>query len=205
MLLKNFRPLIEFGDWGTFKNVAGTVIDKSSFLVVNGRGNNGNGHSIKCATQNYNYNSTTAANNFVAEQTAYTYHGIVGTINSSSPTDADKYNGFILFLGTGNTPVTSTDYKLDTPCTLAVTSSSCLHYQEGYTLVERTFQNNTGSSVTIKEVGCYLFQEQGTRNTAYPILIGRKVLSVPVTIAANESCTFNYIINSADISLEGSD
>jgi hypothetical protein len=202
MLLNNFKPLIEFFAESTFVNVLGETVYKDT--VLGGQQAQGNviamGHNYNASVLCYNYNATTGSNSYTDEQTTYNWSGVTNPRigNVSSGVYDTRYNGFVLFVGTGNTAVTANDYKLDTPVELDVTSASCIHTENNKTYVARTFQNNTGSPVTINEIGCYLFASQMEANLSdnHPIvLIGRRVLQTPVTMANGDMYTFTYIID----------
>ena len=117
-----------------------------------------------------------------------------------------------MFAGTGDTPVSSSDYKLENAVELNIISASCVHNADETTIITRTFQNNTGEEVIIKEVGLYMFCSQ-TSNDTYKnekyyvpvIMLGRKVLNTPIIIANNESYTFTYKIDMSQISFAEAD
>ena len=217
MLLDNFKLLISFYRNAQFTDTAGNSIAKISFLggqngQVFGNHNNTsepivNNHCVIGALS-YNYDITSEANSYTDEQTAYTWMNIT---NSSSSNRYDisneRYNGFILFAGTGNTPAAASDYKLDNAVILDSLSASCTHNEDGRTIVTRTFQNNTGENVTIKEIGLYVFKSVSSQNnyTSRAVMIGRKVLNTPVTLAEGECYTFTYVIDMSRISFEEAD
>ena len=158
-------------------------------------------HRKRCVTRSFNYITTTASNGFVDEQAKYGWKDIV--CNSSSWAATDRYNGFTLFLGSGDTPVTPEDYKLENAVILDVTAASCYQEPNGKIIVSRTFKNNTEEAVTIKEAGCYLFaQIPNAQYYAPVVMIARKVLKTPVIIPVGEIYTFNYSIDMSRISFE---
>lgn len=116
-------------------------------------------------------------------------------------------NGFTIFVGTGNAAVTANDYSLNTPVTLDVTAASCTTNANGIVTTSRTFENNTGSSVTIREIGLYIFRQHTEfSGTLIPVvMIGRKVLDTPVTIPNGEQRTFEYVIDMNHISFSDLD
>ena len=131
--------------------------------------------------------------------TSYNWNMVVSTAVDSTvaPIPNLLYNGFVLFVGDGITEPAATDYKLTNAIELDVASASCIHNANGKTYVARTFTNNTGADVTIKELGCYLFASNVAGKNATPIpivMIGRTVLDTPVTIANGDSQTFTYVI-----------
>lgn len=200
MLLNNYKPLVSFCPDLTFKNVKGETVQKRDIMSEFEIRDGANYDRADCEASNlrYDYTTTTATNNFTDEQTDYDWAEII-TNNKQFSSNADpRYiaNGFVLFVGTGNTPETKNDYKLANSIELDVTSASCTHNANGKTYVERTFQNNTGLSVTIKELGCYMFSfNPGSMADDLPvIMIARKVLETPVVIADGDNQTFTYVI-----------
>lgn len=77
----------------------------------------------------------------------------------------------------------------------------------------RIFQNITGSEVTIKEIGLYLFRSNccAYENYLMPagnvpiVMLGRKVLETPITLADGECYTFSYTIDMNKISFAEAD
>ena len=208
MLVNNFKMLITFVNSNTFKDVGG--YDKTYAFLGGKNGydtsstDTGVNHHSLFGTLAYNYDPTPGSNSYVSEQTAYKYTGITnGSSSSSSATyPANRYTGLIIYVGTGETPVTANDYKLDTPISLSVVSASCIINSNNTVEVERTFQNNTENDVVIKEIGLYVFASQSNQQSqvlTLPILIGRKVLNEPVTILVGAAYTFNYSINMNNI------
>ena len=208
MLLNNFRPLVSFYSKSNFVDVHGDNVAKEDFLT--GHSNSGvlNSHSFKGSNLTYDYTSTTGTNNYTKEIEKYKWTGIVANSSSSSnysdggvPTFR---NGMVLFVGTGDTPVTANDYCLAEAKELQVTGASCTHTENETTLVTRSFINNTSEDVTIKEVGLYVFHDfNGVTNSnyyQYIVMIGRIVLDTPVTMAVGEGYTFTYIIDMSNIS-----
>lgn len=223
MLTNNYKTLLSFNKNKTFKNVLGDTVDIKT--VLSGQGLNGktteystgenpsiaftassprtwvlNNHEYRASVSSFNYDTTNATNSYTQEATSYNWDMVVSTaVNSSSnPIPNLLYNGFVLFVGDGMTEPAETDYKLANAVELDVTGASCIHNANGKTYVARTFTNNTGVDVTIKELGCYLFASNvsGMNATPLPIvMIGRTVLDTPVTIANGDSQTFTYVIN----------
>ena len=223
MLLDNFRPLISFYAGSNFIDVKGNVVSVNDRLCQSmyyGGGKTAytaNGHSFKGHYKHFNYNPTTSTNNYKNEQSLYGWQGVVSSNSTNGNTMTEdnghyRRNGFILFIGTGNTPVETSDYKLENAVELNIISASCVHNADETTIITRTFQNNTGEEVIIKEVGLYMFCSQ-TSNDTYKnekyyvpvIMLGRKVLNTPIIIANNESYTFTYKIDMSKISFAEAD
>lgn len=221
MLVNNFKQLISFSD-GNFTDVAGNAVAVENFLMPGmsaGTSTNraANGFNNLSQTRHYNYNSTTASNSYVDEQTSYTWYNVVSTfadnattMNNSTTNAGFRKNGFTMFVGTGDTAVTADDYKLDTPVTLDVLNASCVHNSDNTTVITRTFQNNTGNDVVIKEKGIYVFASQsgnsGLSSGGVPVvMIGRKVLDTPVTIPNGGAYTFTTTIDMSQITFSEAD
>ncbi len=225
MLTNNYKTLLSFNKNKTFKNVLGDTVDIKT--VLGGQGLNGktteystnagstgitytastprtwveNNHEYRASVSSFNYDATTATNSYTKETTSYNWANVVCYVNSQGSNSHANliYNGFVLFVGDGTTEPTETDYQLANAVELDVASASCVHNANGKTYVARTFTNNTGSDVTIKELGCYLFAASVPPTTEplsqFPIvMIGRTVLDTPVTIANGDSQTFTYVI-----------
>ena len=221
MLTNNYKTLLSFNKNKTFKNVLGDTVDIKT--VLGGQGLNGktteyttgggtsfswsnttpktyvqNNHEYRASVSSFNYDATNATNSYTKETTSYMWDNIVCNRASGGSNYANVlYNGFVLFVGDGTTEPADTDYKLANAVELDVVSASCIHNANGKTYVSRTFTNNTGANVTIKELGCYLFSSQvvDATNSTPIVMIGRTVLETPVTIANGDSQTFTYVIN----------
>lgn len=216
MLVNNFRPLISFYADSDFKDVLGNTIAKKNYLsgqLISSSSSSDvskvNGHNYLGSCLNYNYNITPNTNSFTKEKEYYNWENVVATDRSSTVKDNNyaysRYNGMVLFVGTGDTPVTAEDYCLAEAKELSVTGASCVHSSNEKTAITRTFVNETGEDVTIKEVGAYIFftgyGNTGNGSYNYPVvMIGRKVLDEPVTMAVGDSYTFTYIIDMSNIS-----
>lgn len=206
MLLNNFRKLITFGYYGAFTNVLGSSVNKINFLNRGTESSCVNSY-IPCVIYNFNYNATTASNNYTQELTTYSWKDVLSTSTSSttSSTSSSRYNGFTIFVGTGETTPTAEDYKLDTPVELDVLDASCYHFENGMTVVSRTFQNNTESDVTIKEIGVYIFAHGGNTASHPCVMIARTVLDTPITIPVGDVHTFSYKIDFSQIQFAEAD
>lgn len=219
MLVNNFKPLLFFGNnLGTFKNVLGNDVSVKDFLGkltltdtrMYGASDNYmniiNNHTLWGISRSFNYDITTSTNSCTDEQTTYGWQSVViGVTGYNLPM---QECGFTMFVGTGNTAVTASDYKLDTPLTLDVLSASCIQNSDGTVEVQRTFKNNTGNDVVIKEKGLYVFSGKGTTtfNAPVPIvMIGRKVLDAPVTIPDGGVYTFTTTIDMSQITFSEAD
>ena len=212
MLVNNFKMLITFANTNTFKDVGNNNVTYK-FLGGKATGTSGvllNNHHA-WGTLGYDYDLTTGSNSYTNEQTPYSYLDIVcDKLGTGTTNDLNNIqNGFILFVGTGDTPVTANDYKLDTPISLPVASASCKHNTDNTTVVMRTFVNETEDDIEIKEIGLYVFQTNrytsSDTRTFLPVLIGRKVLENPVIIGTGSSYAFTYTINMNNITFSEAD
>lgn len=100
-------------------------------------------------------------------------------------------------VGFGDTPESAEDYVLASPnngtlLTSVAQARIALGNREILDIVG-TFRNNTGSNVTVKEVGVI-----GAARSANAALICRKVLENPLTIAPGEAYSFNYRLKIKD-------
>lgn len=207
MLLNNFIPLIDFYPDSDFVDVGGNTIHRYDIMPGNA-GSEPRNDNVTTGIHCFNYNATVAANAFTDEQEFYNWYDTVGAPGLYANTRIDRNQracGFTLFAGTGNTAVQASDYCLDNFIELEVIDSACYHYDDHRTETKRTFRNNTANSVTINELGLYMFAQQGSQygtgdGTNYPvIMIGRKVLTSPITLAVGDIYTFSYIINMSNV------
>lgn len=123
-------------------------------------------------------------------------------------TNASPPVGLYMILGSGDTPPTKDDYKLDSfiPTTdLSVQN----YYGTGPTLeshpsymlsITTSYKNNTNENITVKEIGIarsFLLPFSSNNNTNYEIrhiLLVREVLQNPVIIKPDEITSFTVVI-----------
>ncbi len=106
----------------------------------------------------------------------------------------DSYYGGI-YLGSGETPVTRSDYKIDPVKSGNVTYAVNWGLDDNgkpYTLFSIAYSNNSNKNVKISEIGYFL--DVGTVNNIGPVLIDRTLLDSPVVVAPGESCGIKYKI-----------
>ena len=208
MLVNNFRPLVSFYSKSNFVDVHGDIVAKEDFLTGHSTSNVINSHSFKGSNLTYDYTTTTGTNTYTKEVEKYKWTNVVANSSMTSAysdsTVPSFRNGMVLFVGTGDTPVTANDYCLAESKELQVTGASCTHTENETTLVTRSFINNTADDVIIKEVGLYVFHDfNGVTNAntyQYIVMVGRTVLDTPVTMAVGDGYTFTYIIDMSNIS-----
>ena len=102
-----------------------------------------------------------------------------------------------VIIGSGTTPPTIDDYKLENRITLSgITSSGSVSTTSddgGITLISvLTIANNSGQEITIGE--CGIFTNNGSTGDAYCALIERTVLESPITIPAGGVGQVTYTI-----------
>ena len=214
MLTSNFRALISFQNKHPVKNVLGETQTKEDvFMSQRGNGKTPpNNHSNTGIVGYLDYSSTPNSNVYTQEQTTYTWANIVNNYNSETTQNQGRTSGLTLFVGTGNTPATSEDYKLESAIELEVTGASCEHSTNEKTYITRTFKNQTEAPVTITELGVYVFtshennRDTTTDSKVFPIImVGRQVLNEPVEIQPGDIYTFTYVIDFSGIDISQAD
>ena len=116
------------------------------------------------------------------------YNNLNSTIYKTSET---SNSGFRLLYGSGDTPESTADYKLDEPLGIMGVSGSC-GYGSGNYIVTGTGINTGETAITIKEIGmaAVLQDNQG----AQAFLVARKVIP-PRTVQPNETFTFSMSLD----------
>ena len=188
MLVNNFKILLDFDTSKVFTNTNGDLITKSD-------PDSSYGHSVGQILVPFNYQLTTSLNNMKSECTNYVYS--TSGLSESSYTNRmleNNGNGLTLFVGEGDTAVTANDYSLSSPLNLEVINSACYHNANNTITTVRTFRNDLEVAKTIKEVGLYIFKATSTGYKTYPVMIGRRILTTPVTLAPTDCYTFTYTI-----------
>ncbi len=221
MLTNNFKQLMNWYAGCTFTNVLGLTTNKITVMgaqandlsATNQTNNNymygvtTYGHPQYGVAYNFEYYPSVNLSNYTAEKTSYKWINITySSGNTTTTAKAYMRNGFTIFLGTGDTEATVNDYCLADAIKLASTGGSCTHLANGLTTVQRTFVNNTENDVTIKEIGLYMFSPNSETGKEYPIvLMGRKVLSSPITIPVGDTYVATYNIDFRNISYAEAD
>ena len=118
-------------------------------------------------------------------------------INGKSITLAKWYNSqysdfhFALIGGSGSTPPTEDDYKLENPIALTSAGQSILYDKEHTITIVEVLKNASSESVTITEVACKV--HGGNYGGAWDWIISRDLIT-PITIPAGETRTIQYTI-----------
>jgi len=127
----------------------------------------------------------------------------VGIVNSNSNfCITGGYGSYTqgIVLGTSDSPYSPTQYKLQSIISHGSGSGQMLYGVEsidtpqlvtdGYRIViSRVFTNVSGESITVKEIGIYMYAY-----TAGSVMMARDVIT-PVTVANGQSLTVRYIIS----------
>lgn len=100
------------------------------------------------------------------------------------------YEGIIL--GTGTTPPTYSDYKMENYKTGLTYSNSTISWFAPNLIITESATNKTGADIIVSEVGVFGVDDQKASNRK--ILLTRNVIE-PMTIKPNETKTFTVKIN----------
>ncbi len=144
-----------------------------------------------------NYLQVTATNN--TEQYIYMYNQETAEhFFADAPVNVSNHG---IVVGTGDTAVDNTDYKLETQLGEGVGAGQITHGAMVFVatvevganidfVLKRSFVNNTGSTITVKEAGVYV------RNLMVPTqhCIIRDVLGVPIDVPDKCALTVYYTI-----------
>jgi len=135
-------------------------------------------------------------------QSSVTVKRVDGTLDSGNY-DANTFainagennNDYGIVIGSGSTAVNKcSDYalenKLNLDCSAVTVNSTTCDNEKIELSAYRSFTNNTGSDVTIREVGLYC---AGT-STSYIHCIDRTVLSEPITLQNGKTVKIMYMI-----------
>ena len=105
-----------------------------------------------------------------------------------------------IILGTGDTAVTPSDYKLVTPIVHGTTTGTMEYLGHWFSstvtvsapnasfTMERMYKNSSGGTITVKEIGIYSFDEN------FVFCICRDVLSSSVSVSDGEYLKVTYTI-----------
>lgn len=133
--------------------------------------------------------------------TAYYREYINGTSNATFDNDCPTtsttvgnaqrpLNKISIVIGSGDVAPTYDDYKMGNPLNLSTVTQS-YSTNGGVMTFVKTFKNDSGSEVTVKEVGLF-----GTPDDySNCVVLTRTVLSSPVTIANGETKTFTVVVD----------
>jgi hypothetical protein len=110
-----------------------------------------------------------------------------------------------IVLGTNDTPVSIGQYNLQSPISHgtgagqlsygATNVESLVKDTTWYFRVIRTFTNNSGASITVKEMGLFVRLGMSSSPYYYSCMLARDVLTTPITIPSGSTLTVRYIIS----------
>lgn len=112
---------------------------------------------------------------------------------------SDLYSYGYVYFGTGTTPATLDDYKLESIITSGISiseQSETSSLADNVITKKATYilKNNSSSDITIGEIGIYKYINYGSSSNASFFLLERTVLDEPITIPADGTGTVNYTI-----------
>lgn len=130
------------------------------------------------------------------ESAYYTYVNILGE-KKNNRINSNNYfwssvRGGILEVGTGTTPPTEDDYKLENKVDLRLSNQSVILSPPNLVIVG-TFKNNTSEAVTITEVAYRLLDSNNELQDNNDFIVSRDLIT-PITIPADERRTIQYTI-----------
>jgi hypothetical protein len=109
------------------------------------------------------------------------------------------YYSPIIFCGTGTTPPTREDIKLENCISEFKRQSTSTSCELGKIHINVVFNNPTENEITVNELGLYrtLTQTNSAKISFadYGILIARRVLNEPIVVQAGETFSINYTID----------
>ena len=109
-----------------------------------------------------------------------------------------------IYLGSGNTPATLDDYKLESQITSGLSASSPTYENGGdadgnpFSRYTFTLTNDTSSDIVVREIGYVqnlaTAALNGSSSWSALCLLDRTVLSHPITVPANGTATLKYTL-----------
>ena len=191
MLLRNFYEIYrKIGSTVNLKNVQGTTVTSKYIYYASSK--NENGVSYKFILNN-SVENTYINNGFNQFGCVY------GRVDNGNPESLTRFSMMgmpLIGVGTGDTPVTYGDYKLDNIIALTQSNYNVENIKDengeeiGLSL-KVVCDNTTGSDVTIKEIGVYSGCNTNTSN-GIPFLVMREVLNTPVTVPNGSSAVISF-------------
>lgn len=101
-----------------------------------------------------------------------------------------------VYFGTGDTPATENDYRLEAPITsgLKFSNQSIVYTTDDEKVIMQAsyaVTNSTAEDITIREIGCTSYINKYSSGSVLS-MIDRTVLDEPITIPAGEATSFTY-------------
>ena len=143
------------------------------------------------------------SNNKVLRQTDGKYNALTASFSLIQPVSGSYYdhsgsNGFDfgyckgIVLGTGTTPPTYSDYRMENYNTGLTYSNSTASWSAPNVIITESATNNTDANIIVSELGVFGLEDGRASNKK--ILLTRNVIE-PVTIKPGETKTFTVKIN----------
>lgn len=145
------------------------------------------------------YTDITGTDIEVTYSGGWNYSG--GVCSTSQYKTLDTYTStgkFALYVGSNGTPPTENDYTLDT-VNLTPTQNPTLTRTDTQTLIAFTLTNNTDSEQTIREVGLCTAALSTSSNVYIRLLLNRKVLDTPITMAIGDTYIFTFTYDTSNL------
>jgi hypothetical protein len=126
-------------------------------------------------------------------------YGRCKTFPTSKGEDKPVQSDYGVYFGSGSTPATREDYKLESPIEsgLSITNPSSLVWLETdggncSAVADFVLRNTSGAKIVVREVGFVSALIRQNDGDFYPCLFERTVLDNPVTIPAGEAKLIEY-------------
>lgn len=136
---------------------------------------------------------------FVGTGSGYFYDYSAASFYRGYANTTATYNQRTIHFGSGTTPVTANDYKMESEITTGLTYIGVSHnylIDDGQVIYNLTYKNSGSSEITISELGisCYVIYGQSSQSTsssryAGRVLIYHEILDNPLTVLAGETFT----------------
>lgn len=131
-----------------------------------------------------------------APDSYYPFYACGGQLLPSGGTSGDGYVYGGLLIGSGSTPATVNDYKLENQIKTGFSAIAAISNDNNsiasarQLLATTTITNTSSSDLVINEVG--YARKYANGSIGWTVLLDRIVLDTPVTIAPNKTRTFEY-------------
>lgn len=146
------------------------------------------------------YTDITGADITVTYSGSWNFNGGICSTTQYKTLDTYTTAGrFALYVGSNGTPPTENDYTLDT-VNLTSTQNPTLTRTGTQTLIAFTLTNNTDSEQTIREVGLCTAALSTSSNIYMRLLLNRKVLDTPITMAVGDTYIFTFTYDTSNLS-----
>ena len=140
----------------------------------------------------------------VNNNVGYIHNGFGNFPKSVSANFITSANGTGVCVGSGSTPATDGDYKLESMLTSlqgSIVKTQGVDNGKAFINFDVTITNSGSSDITISELGYQQYvaittNQGGSSSSApYPVLLDRTTLQTPITIAAGDVAIIRYRIS----------